>query len=214
MLAIGSAYHLGVGVPKDEAEAYFWLNILASTSNGEQYASLRDLTGAQLTAEKRQAVQSRCRKWVEAPSRNRNDENHTGTTVTHAKGSDNAKVELPQLLAPLVVAPAAMPSLTTQVRKTLAVLAENVTSGFLLSKVQPSYPPLAKQARISGAVVLKAVIGKDGSITDLRALSGHPMLIQAATDAVRQWRYKPYVLEGEPVEVDTQITVNFTLVGG
>lgn len=133
---------------------------------------------------------------------------------SHSESSDNSKTELPQLLVPLVAAPAATPSLTTQVRKTLVVLAENVTSRFLLSKVQPSYPPLAKQARISGAVVLKAVISKDGSITDLRALSGHPMLIQAATDAVRQWRYKPYVLEGEPMEVDTQITVNFTLVGG
>jgi protein TonB len=94
------------------------------------------------------------------------------------------------------------------------VLSGNVTSGLLIRKVQPSYPPLAKQARISGAVVLKAVIGKDSSIKDLQALSGHPMLVQAALDAVRQWRYKPYVVEGEPVEVDTQITVNFTLAGG
>ena len=89
-----------------------------------------------------------------------------------------------------------------------------VTAGLLMTKVQPSYPPLAKQARIQGTVVLQAVIGKDGSIQNLRAVSGHPMLIQSAIDAVRQWRYKPYFLNGEPVEVDTQVTVNFTLAGG
>ena len=89
-----------------------------------------------------------------------------------------------------------------------------VTAGLLMTKVQPSYPLLAKQARIQGTVVLQAVIGKDGSIQNLRAVSGHPMLIQSAIDAVRQWRYKPYFLNGEPVEVDTQVTVNFTLAGG
>jgi protein TonB len=80
--------------------------------------------------------------------------------------------------------------------------------------VQPSYPPLARQARIQGTVVLQAIIGKDGSIEHLRAVSGHPMLIPSAIDAVSQWKYKPYLLNGEPVEVDTQVTVNFTLAGG
>jgi protein TonB len=89
-----------------------------------------------------------------------------------------------------------------------------VTQGLLIRRVQPSYPPLAKQARIQGAVVLQAVIGKDGAIENLHAVSGHPMLIQSAIDAVRQWKYKPYFLNGEPVEVDTQVTVNFTLAGG
>jgi TonB family protein len=121
----------------------------------------------------------------------------------------------PPLLASLLAAPASEArSTTTQRPRSPVVLSGNVTSGLLIRKVQPSYPPLAKQARISGAVVLKAVIGKDSSIKDLQALSGHPMLVQAALDAVRQWRYKPYVVEGEPVEVDTQITVNFTLAGG
>ena len=89
-----------------------------------------------------------------------------------------------------------------------------VTAGLLMTKVQPQYPPLAKQARIQGTVVLQAVIGKDGSIQKLHALSGHPMLIQSAIDAVSQWKYKPYYLNGQPVEVDTQVTVNFTLAGG
>jgi protein TonB len=62
--------------------------------------------------------------------------------------------------------------------------------------------------------VLQAVISKDGSIQNLRVASGHPMLVQAALDAVKQWHYKPYLLNGEPQEVETQITVNFALSGG
>lgn len=85
---------------------------------------------------------------------------------------------------------------------------------YLVHRVQPDYPPLARSARIQGQVLLHAVISKDGSIENLRVLSGHPMLVAAAINAVRQWRYRPYVLNGEPVEVETQITVNFVLSGG
>jgi protein TonB len=63
-------------------------------------------------------------------------------------------------------------------------------------------------------VVLQAEISKEGSITNLHLISGHPMLAPAAIEAVKQWKYKPYILNGEPVEVETQITVNFTLSGG
>jgi protein TonB len=70
------------------------------------------------------------------------------------------------------------------------------------------------QARVQGTVVLQAVIGKDGTIRELRLISGHPMLAPAAIEAVKQWRYRPYLLNGEPVEVDTQVNVNFTLGGG
>ena len=108
-------------------------------------------------------------------------------------------------------APTAVPKAATPQR---VKVSSGVTTGLLIRKVQPTYPPLAKQARISGSVVLQAVIGKDGSIENLHAVSGHPMLIQSAIDAVRQWKYKPYFLNGEPVEVDTQVTVNFTLAGG
>jgi protein TonB len=80
-------------------------------------------------------------------------------------------------------------------------------------QVKPNYPPLARQARVQGSVVLQAVISKDGTIQNLRVVSGHPMLVQSALDAVKQWRYKPYFLNGEPVEVETSITVNFTLAG-
>jgi len=93
-------------------------------------------------------------------------------------------------------------------------VSQGVSEGLLVHQVKPQYPPLARAARISGSVVLQAVIGKDGAIQNLRLISGHPMLTQAAIDAVKQWRYRPYFLNGEPVEVDTQITVNFTLAGG
>jgi periplasmic protein TonB len=89
-----------------------------------------------------------------------------------------------------------------------------VTQGLLIHKVQPAYPPLARQARIQGSVVLQADISKNGTIENLHVISGHPMLTGAALEAVKQWRYKPYILNGEPVEVETQVTVNFTLAGG
>jgi protein TonB len=86
--------------------------------------------------------------------------------------------------------------------------------GNLMLRVQPLYPPLARQARIQGQVVIRAVISRNGMIENLQVLSGHPMLVQAAIDAVKQWRYRPYFLNGEPVEVETQVTVNFLLSGG
>jgi protein TonB len=107
--------------------------------------------------------------------------------------------------------PVAVPKVATPQRVRVSA---GVSQGLLIHQVKPTYPALARQARIQGGVVLQAVIGKDGSIQNLRAVSGHPMLTPAAIDAVKQWRYKPYYLNGEPVEVDTQITVNFTLAGG
>lgn len=89
----------------------------------------------------------------------------------------------------------------------------HIDEGNLIRKVQPIYPALARSARIQGVVSLQAVISKEGTIENLRVLSGHPMLTAAAIDAVRQWRYRPYVLNGTPVEVETQITVNFSLAG-
>jgi len=72
------------------------------------------------------------------------------------------------------------------------------------------YPNLALGARVQGSVLLKAVISKTGGITELEVISGHPILVPAALEAVRQWRYRPYLLNGEPVEVETNITVTFT----
>jgi len=85
--------------------------------------------------------------------------------------------------------------------------------GNLIYRVQPVYPPLARQARIQGAVQLRAIISKAGTIERLAVESGHPMLAGSAVDAVRQWRYRPYLLNDEPVEIETEITVNFVLSG-
>lgn len=90
-------------------------------------------------------------------------------------------------------------------------VSSGVAQGLLVHQVKPVYPQLAMQARIQGTVVLQAVIAKDGAVRDLRVVSGHPLLVPAALDAVRLWRYKPYLLNDQPVEVDTQINVNFTL---
>jgi protein TonB len=89
----------------------------------------------------------------------------------------------------------------------------SMLQGSLLHQVQPTYPPLARTTRIQGPVVLAAIINKAGAIENLRVISGHPMLVKAALDAVSEWRYRPYILNNEPVEVETQITVNFTLGG-
>jgi TonB family protein len=81
----------------------------------------------------------------------------------------------------------------------------------LIRQVPPVYPPEAKDARIQGVVKLEAIIGKDGNISNLQVLSGHPILVPAALEAVRQWQYQQTLLNGEPVEVRTQIDINFTL---
>lgn len=82
-----------------------------------------------------------------------------------------------------------------------------VIAGQILTKVQPVYPQEAKDAHVSGAVVMRAIIGKDGTIKDLQVMSGPELLRQCSLDAVKQWTYKPYLLNGEPVEVETIITV-------
>jgi protein TonB len=83
--------------------------------------------------------------------------------------------------------------------------------GNLIRKVEPRYPLIAQQLHIQGAVIVKAFISRDGVITRAVAESGPSLLVQAALDAVRQWRYRPYYLNHEPIEVETQITVNFVL---
>src|SRR6476661_4754767 len=87
----------------------------------------------------------------------------------------------------------------------------SVQAALLVNKVQPVYPPLARQTRIAGTVRLHAIISKSGSVESLEVLSGHPLLVRAAMDAVQQWKYKPTLLNGEPVEVDTTIDVIFSL---
>jgi protein TonB len=92
-------------------------------------------------------------------------------------------------------------------------ISSGVMAGNLLEKTVPQYPAIAKAARIQGTVVLQATISKTGTIQNLRVVSGPPMLQQAALDAVRSWRYKPYLLNGDPVEVETTVNVVFNLGG-
>lgn len=88
-------------------------------------------------------------------------------------------------------------------------ISSGVADGHKIGGSDPIYPQMAKIAHVQGDVVLQALISKTGTIENLRAISGHPILIQAAMDAVRQWRYNPWVLNGEAVEVETTITVKF-----
>lgn len=90
-------------------------------------------------------------------------------------------------------------------------ISQGVTQGLLVHRVEPVYPQIARTARIQGTVVLNAIIARNGEIQNLAVVSGHPMLAPAAMDAVKQWRYRPYLLNNEPVEVETTITVTFQL---
>jgi protein TonB len=90
-------------------------------------------------------------------------------------------------------------------------VSQGVSTGLILNKVTPRYPADARAAHIQGTVILQAEITKEGAVSDLQLISGHPLLAPAAIEAVKQWRYKPYLLLGRPVQVETQIIVNFTL---
>jgi protein TonB len=94
-----------------------------------------------------------------------------------------------------------------------ARVSSGVVAGMKTGGVNPTYPPIARAAHVSGAVVLHAIISKSGAIQDLQVLSGPEMLRNAATEAVRTWRYRPYILNGDPTEVETTITVNFNFGG-
>ena len=104
--------------------------------------------------------------------------------------------------------PAVAPEVPGRVR-----VVQGVTQGLLIKKVAPKYPKDARHNRVQGQVVMQATINKKGGIEDLQLISGHPALAAAAMKAVKQWKYRPYLLNGEPVEVNTQIVVNFTLSG-
>jgi protein TonB len=90
-------------------------------------------------------------------------------------------------------------------------ISQGVSVGLLVKKVEPLYPANAMHLRIEGAVQLLATISKTGDITEIKVLKGDPQLTRAATDAVKRWKYQPYLLNGEPVEIQTQVTLNFRL---
>ena len=108
----------------------------------------------------------------------------------------------------------APPPVVVMVKPPKPVIISHLDEGQIIRRVQPLYPPLARTARIQGPVALHALISREGTIEQLQVLSGHPMLNQAALDAVKQWRFRPYILNGQPIEVETEITVNFILGGG
>jgi TonB family protein len=113
--------------------------------------------------------------------------------------------------APVAVVPAEPPfRLYTEPSNGPQRVSAGVVAGNLVSKVDPVYPDIAKKAHVQGAVVLQAVIAKDGTVKELRLISGPPMLVVSAIQAVQQWKYKPYLLNGEPTEVETTINVNYT----
>jgi protein TonB len=120
-----------------------------------------------------------------------------GAVLSEAMGSAQSVPEVAK-------APESLPAKRIRV-------ASRVAEANLIHDVTPQYPPEAGRARIEGTVVLMAVIGTDGTVKDMRVESGLPILAQAAMDAVKQWRYRPYMVNGEPVEVDSRITINFTL---
>jgi TonB family protein len=88
---------------------------------------------------------------------------------------------------------------------------DSIMQGLIIKKVAPVYPPLGRQARIQGMVILKVQISKTGDVENIQLVSGHPILAPSAIEAVKQWKYSPYLLNREPVEVETNVTVNFTL---
>ena len=91
------------------------------------------------------------------------------------------------------------------------MISSDVAVGLLTTKIPPVYPPVAKAARVQGTVVLQALLGKDGHVKQLHVISGPPMLLQAAMDAVKQWVYKPYLVNGKPTEVQTTVNIIFAL---
>jgi len=115
---------------------------------------------------------------------------------------------IPDILTP---SRPAMPAPPREERHGPVKIGGGVMEALLINRVEPVYPPIARIAHVSGQVVLSAIIATDGSIQSLHVVSGPPLLVGAAADAVRQWRYKPTLLDREPVEVQTLITVNFVL---
>ncbi len=134
---------------------------------------------------------------------------NSGIGVLNSTGAGPANSVLTEVLR---CTPVAIPTKSVNSVNKVRV-SSGVALGLLIRQVKPEYPALARQARIQGTVMLQATIGKDGMVQNLRVLSGHPMLTGAAIAAARQWLYKPYYLNGEPVEVETQINVIFTLTG-
>jgi TonB family protein len=151
-----------------------------------------------------------CLSSGEAVATEQNPGQHATGLMARAGGENSAgpQVDVQSLANAKPQTSAGGPQATRPMRMRVS---QGVAQGMAISKVPPIYPADAKAARIQGSVVISVTIGKDGNIQSEHLVSGHPLLAPAAMDAVKQWKYRPYILNGNPVEVDTQITVNFTL---
>jgi periplasmic protein TonB len=164
-----------------------------------------------ITSSKSMAIPAPVQKTQEAPPPS------TGTTGALIGGVPGGiigglpggLIEVPAVTSVPILARTPEPKPVTRIR-----VASRIAEANLIHDVAPQYPLEAGRERIEGTVVLMAAIGKDGSVQDVQVVSGLPLLTQAAIDAVKQWRYKPYLLNGEPVEIDSRITINFTLSKG
>jgi len=139
-----------------------------------------------------------------------------GGKMTRApKAADAPAPSMIGMATPDTTAPPAnlVPSASPSLRPTLSTLhvSQGVSTGLLIKKVAPSYPSNALRMRVEGDVDLVATISKEGTISNIKVTSGDAQLTKAAVDAVKQWKYKPYLLNGEPVEIQTQVTIKFKL---
>jgi protein TonB len=136
----------------------------------------------------------------------------TPPSMVGVRGMEGLSSGMPGIMSAFINSVGARPAVVVkrEVRTKLSI-SSGVMVGNLLEKTVPQYPTIAKEAHIQGTVVLQATISQNGLIQNLRVISGPPLLQQAAIDAVRSWRYKPYLLNGEPVEVETTINVVFNL---
>lgn len=126
--------------------------------------------------------------------------------VVGSTGNRQQSSAMQNLLTARIVPPPTRPDVRRD-----PIRISKLDEGALLRRVQPVYPPIARTTRTQGPVVLTALIDTDGRIINLRLVSGHPYLVNAAMDAVKQWRYRPYILNSQPIEVETQITIVFSL---
>jgi len=125
-------------------------------------------------------------------------------------GGDPSSTTMPLVVSPMKP-PDPPPATTAKKPVSKPLRIASMEASQLVHKVQPAYPEMAKQVRVQGVVEFTAIIGKTGSIEHLQLVRGHPLLVKAAEEAILQWKYKPTLLNGEPVEVITDIVVNFTL---
>jgi TonB family protein len=159
-----------------------------------------------------------------APANAQPDAAETAPPIILKNGStkSSAKPPAPDAAAPSMVGLAAggsdgsLSNITAgdnaakPILQTLSI-SQGVSQGLLLKKVQPAYPSSALRMRTEGGVKLLATIGKTGNVTEVKVVSGEPLLTQSAVEAVKQWKYKPYLLNGAPVEIQTEISINFKL---